>query len=373
MAHILFLTLDGGGNVAPVIPIAHELLRRGHAVRFLAAPTQIETLAADDLDAAPYRRARGWYPRTTSGAKGALAFARLLSDPGYADDLADELAGTPADVVVMDALIPASISRAVRGRVPVVVLMHTLAEFFLRNRAVTALTSLQGVRARDAWASANSVLVTSDRLLDPASRREFPPNFIWTGPAERQPWDSSETSTPLPRLLVSLSTVAAPGQAAVLQRILDAVAHLPITVLATTGPAIDATRLRAGVNTELVASASHATVLPTVSAVIGHGGHSTTMRSLMNGKPMVIIPCDTRIDQPLVGRAVERAGAGIVLRKHAAPSMIAEAVTTLLKRPDYRRSAEAIRSRLRAAHGVDAACHAILHAAGHQDVPRAPL
>src|SRR4051812_23636957 len=124
MASILILTLDAGGNVPPVLAIAEELGRRGHHVRFLGAPSQIERLRSRGFDALPYRHARNWAPAVhTTAVRGALAFATLLSDRGYADDVRDALATEPADVVVLDALIPASVIPTKALGVPVVVLV----------------------------------------------------------------------------------------------------------------------------------------------------------------------------------------------------------------------------------------------------------
>nr|WP_286279421.1 nucleotide disphospho-sugar-binding domain-containing protein [Naasia aerilata] len=133
---------------------------------------------------------------------------------------------------------------------------------------------------------------------------------------------------------------------------------------ATTGPALDPALFRAGPNTRLVASAPHGEILPSCSAVIGHGGHSTTMRALLHGLPLVVIPCDTRIDQPAVARAVERAGAGIALPKKASPERIRAALTTVLEDPRYREAAGRIGDRLRAQHGTARAAAAVLELAG---------
>jgi UDP:flavonoid glycosyltransferase YjiC (YdhE family) len=119
----------------------------------------------------------------------------------------------------------------------------------------------------------------------------------------------------------------------------------------------------AGPNTTLHRDLPHLEVLPTCSAVIGHGGHSTTMRALMHGVPMVIIPCDTRIDQPLVAKAVARAGAGIALAKRAKPEQIRDAVERVLREPSYRAAATALGERLRAENGPAAAADVVLRAA----------
>src|SRR4051812_27678321 len=225
MANILFLTLDAGGNVPPALAIAGELTRRGHRVRFLAAPSQVPRLAARGIDAMPYRHARNWTPAVRATAlRGPLSFAALLSDRGYAADAGDALAREPADLIVLDALMPASVVPAKALGIPVLVLMHSFAGFFLRSPAITALAAVQGVPTRRAWSAADAILVASDRDLDPAAGFRVPKNLAWIGVAEDAParlpvWDPSTE----PRVLVSLSTVAISGQEGVLRKVLDAV------------------------------------------------------------------------------------------------------------------------------------------------------
>ena len=44
--------------------------------------------------------------------------------------------------------------------------------------------------------------------------------------------------------------------------------------------------------------------------LVGHGGHGTTMQALAHDLPVLVLPMDDKTDQPLVGRSIERAGAG---------------------------------------------------------------
>ena len=67
----------------------------------------------------------------------------------------------------------------------------------------------------------------------------------------------------------------------------------------------------------------HAEVLPRAAAVVGHGGHSTTMRALAHGVPVLVMPMHPLLDQPMVGAAVARAGAGLVLPRTAPSARIA--------------------------------------------------
>jgi MGT family glycosyltransferase len=144
-----------------------------------------------------------------------------------------------------------------------------------------------------------------------------------------------------------------------LQNILDAIEPLPLEATITIGPAIDATGLRVPANSSIHAWLDHDEVLATASLVVGHGGHSTTMRALSFGVPVVVMPANTLIDQKSVGAAVQNVGAGVLLRKHASVRRIREAVSTVLNDPTYRTAAGGLGDHIRQHDGAKAAADAI--------------
>lgn len=357
MAEVLILTLDGSGNVPPALAIGAELQRRGHAIRVLATARQAGEVAAAGLDHVPYRHPRPWVgEQTRTTTRAALDFIALVGSRAYGRDLADAHAARPPDVILVDAMIPAAARTAVRLGLPTAVLMHTFSTFFL-SRGMEAAGRLRGFSPRRSWAAADAVLVVTDAELDPGSRRPHPASFVWTGVAEPAPLALPDPAGAgeRPRVLVSLSSVHIPGQDAMLQRIVDGLADLPVDVVVTTGPTIDPSALRAPPNATVHRHVPHRELLPTCALVVGHGGHSTTMRALLHGLPLVVLPADPRIDQPAVARAVQRAGAGAHLDRAAPPERIRATVLTVLGDPAYRAAADAVGRRLRSQDGVQVA------------------
>ena len=145
-----------------------------------------------------------------------------------------------------------------------------------------------------------------------------------------------------------------------LQNILDALAPLPVEATVTVGPAIDAAGLRVPQNATMHAWLDHDEVLATASLVIGHGGHSTAMRALSFGVPMLVMPANPMIDQKGVGAALERVGAGILLRKHAGPKRIRAAIQSVLNDVSYRDAADRLGAQIRLRDGADVATDAII-------------
>jgi UDP:flavonoid glycosyltransferase YjiC (YdhE family) len=88
------------------------------------------------------------------------------------------------------------------------------------------------------------------------------------------------------------------------------------------------------------------------------------MRTLMHGLPLVVLPADPRIDQPSVGRAVQAAGAGLLLDTSSPPERIRRAVTAVLGEPAYRAAADAVGQRLRARDEAQAGADVLERIAG---------
>jgi UDP:flavonoid glycosyltransferase YjiC (YdhE family) len=347
MSTILFVTWDGGGNVPPALALATELARRGHTVRVLGHATQQREVTAAGLPFRAYPSAR---PFSSAAANSPVALARTFGDRAMGADVAAELDARPADLVVVDCLLFGAMEAVARRGTPYVVLEHFFDGYLrgpgLRNPLGLGLW-LSGLRPRRLLDGAALCLVASLAALDPGATAPAG-NVVHTGPFVTGVPTRPET----PTVLVSLSTYRFPGMVPVWQRVLDGVADLPVRVIATTGPVVEPADLRAGANTDLRSWAPHAEVMPTVSAVVGHGGHSTTMLALAHVLPMVVIPMYALADQPMVGRAVRDAGAGIALGKKASAAAVRAAVGRVLEEPAYGAAAARLGRQVRDLDGL---------------------
>jgi UDP:flavonoid glycosyltransferase YjiC (YdhE family) len=122
----------------------------------------------------------------------------------------------------------------------------------------------------------------------------------------------------------------------------------------TTG-AVAPDSLRAPAHFEVHRHLPHDDIMPSAALVVGHGGHSTTMRALAHGVPLLILPMHRLLDQLMIGKAIAAAGAGRVLPKTASAEAIRSAARSLLQDPSYRRAAAAAGARLRSRNGAIAA------------------
>jgi UDP:flavonoid glycosyltransferase YjiC (YdhE family) len=177
--------------------------------------------------------------------------------------------------------------------------------------------------------------------------------FCWQGtPRPAQQTDGD------PRVLVSLSSVFFPGQERVLQNVLDAVGGLPVRTVVTTGAAVSAGQLHVPANVELHSYLPHVDLLPTVSLVIGHGGHATTMAASRD-LPIIVLPMAKFMDQHKIGQALEKAGAGCLLPKRSSPARIRTAIEQVLGDDRYRLAASRLGAEIRKHDGASAAADAM--------------
>jgi MGT family glycosyltransferase len=155
-----------------------------------------------------------------------------------------------------------------------------------------------------------------------------------------------------PAVLVSLSTFRFPKMQECLQTVLDATAGLDARVVVTTGPVIDPASLRTAANHEVHRFVPHAELMPQMSLVVGHGGHATTMQALAHDLPLVVMPMHPLLDQPMVGRTVEAAGAGRAVSKKVDAATLRQVVEELLADGPHRAAAARLGAQIRAMPGA---------------------
>jgi MGT family glycosyltransferase len=391
----LFTTWEGGGNVTPALEVVRKLVAHGHLVRVMSEEcNRRESGAAGAVfipwERAPNRKDRSPESQTCNDWAAATPQEGLLSvirdgwcGPAlaYAQDLLQELRRDPADLVVTCealfgvmagcesvgqkfALFCPNISLAPLPGIP------PLGPGFApaRNeqeramhaevaRACTAmfdsgLPSLNAARAAlgleplehllDQFHSATVELLGTSRAFDfPCA--VLPEKVRYVGPQIADPhWAQSWTSPwpasdQRPLVTVAFSTTFQ-NHAGVLQKIIDALARLPVRVLVTLGGSIKANELQARSNCILVDSAPHSVVMRESAFVVTHGGHGTVMRAFLSGVPMLIIPHGRDQNDNAV-RVTER-GAGLALMPGASIEDICAASARLLDESSFSSAAK---------------------------------
>lgn len=336
---------------------------------------------------------RDWEARTLFGSgmralkNGLFAFVVDVSR-----DCAGALARWPADVVVFDWMLTGAAVAAEGAGLPAVALVHCpypmpvggVPPLFsgarpahgplgrlrdkLLNRVATGMLARglpvlnkaraeRGLGSLDAWAEqllgAREICVMTAPELDFSSRGALPPNVHYVGPSFEpyprewsSPWPSIDTD---PLVVVSFST-SYMNQTALAQRVLDALATLPVRALLTVGPALETDGLRIPANARTVGFVPHRAVFPHASLVVTHAGWQTVNAALADGVPLVCVP-DGR-DQPDNAARVVACGAGVRVRKSASPDELREVIAAALVNPALADAAGAMSTALASGDGA---------------------
>jgi UDP:flavonoid glycosyltransferase YjiC (YdhE family) len=387
----LFTTADLGGNVSPIMPVVDRLVRGGHRVRVMSDDSnraEAEAAGARFIGwtRAPNKRRRAreadlpdWDVPVEEGLRMVAQFLGSTA-LAYAEDTIGEFRREPAELVVcFDMLLgPMMACEAIGQRLA---LLGTMISFFplpgipplgsalppARTEAARALehqrrqefeaifdSALPGLNAArgalrlaplahlaDQWDAAERHWLGTARAFDfPGA--QLRPGMRYAGPlvgdpAWAAPWQSPWSSDDRrPLVLVAFST-SFQNHAAVLQRVIDAAAPLPVRLLVTLGGAIRPDEVVAAENTAVVGSAPHTRIMPEAALVVTHGGHGTVMAALMHRLPMLILPHGRDQGDNAV-RVTER-GAGLALAASAEVAEIRTALQRLLGEESFRDAA----------------------------------
>jgi UDP:flavonoid glycosyltransferase YjiC (YdhE family) len=391
--------LVGPGVRRSRLPVSESLWRSLHATG-----AQILRLREPDVhpwDAAPSAQGLllGWTPQAFRSVE-QEALAQLWL-PHWADEVVAELRRAPADVLVADYVLVGALVAAEAVGVPAAALFHSLSPrpvagrppygpgwvpagglagrlrdatgTFVVNRlyAQVALPLLNQARTRLGLPPLRWYFAQHDRaarvvaLMSP--HFDFPalgmpsnvrlvgtPLDEGTPSAWSPPWSEAECQ---PRLLVSLSTLQQ-GQAPLMERILAALAGLPVRAVVTLGPVLTASQFTPPPNVILETFVSHTAVLPHVDAMVTQCGLGALMKALAHGVPLVCIPILG--DQPDNAARVAARGAGLRVPADAAPGRIREAIQRVVTEPSFRQAAQQLATNMAGEDPVQAAVDEIV-------------
>jgi MGT family glycosyltransferase len=344
MAKFLWLNWSGGGNLPPSLGIARVLTEHGHTVAFAGRPEMVPRVEAAGFRAIELTQAYAQVDKYPSNSPMQRA-ACYLTSPAVAEQVRAVVKAEAPDLLIFDGMFPAALSQAKDFGKPSVAVSHTFV-FRMLERWRGTTNALIGMRQQagfgvlpdlDAlWHSCDRVLVTTLAEFDAAAPAGWE-SVRYVGPVLEDekvavptplPW--SDDTTPL--ALMSFSTGFEQRSLDKLQRGLDAIADLPLHLVATTGGIVDPAELKAPRNAFVVDYAAHDPIIAKAALVITHGGHGTAMRSLKHGVPMIVMP-GLAHDQAVIAALMEEWGCGIAMPGDVPFGGAGEAKT--ISREDY--------------------------------------
>ncbi|WP_166906920.1 glycosyltransferase [Mycobacterium sp. DL440] len=354
--NVLFVTMDGGGNVPPMLGVARAVADRGDRVRVIGHECLRREVESVGLAFWAYPTARPW---DSCREQSPLRWVPMFNDANIGADVRQLCERDRPDVAVVDCMLLPALRAVQDAAVPHAVFSHTFRDYLNgpHRLGAGAAAWFYGYRVSRLWNSADLNIVVTVRRLDPESLRPQPHNVRWVGAVvdAREP-DRPEVPA---RVLVSMSTNGFRGQRRTLARVIEALATLPVNAVVTTGGVIEPGVLPSAPNVDVRGYADHGELLPTCSLLVGHGGHATTFRALAHGIPTLIMPASGLSDQPLIGRSIAAAGAGLTLRRSASVESIRRSIITLLVEPRWAAAAAAIGAEIRATDAAGRAAQLI--------------
>ncbi|PSB13786.1 glycosyl transferase, UDP-glucuronosyltransferase [filamentous cyanobacterium CCP2] len=407
MARFLIGTIPLVGHVSPAVPIARELVNRGHEVWWYTGQTFQAIVEKTGARFAPilswfdYSDLKNVPPDLIDQREAAQGIQRIKFDlknffinpaVGQVKDLSELLDQFPADVLIADGMFLGISWLAEQKQLP-------WAEFGSSALALSSNdtapfgsglppsnTLLRRLRNQSLnWVFQKKVLrnlsdytndLRSQLGLPPSSvhffdkispflylspsvpefeypRRNLPPQVHFIGPLLSPAsteftlpawWDEIKSGKPI--IHVTQGTVAT-NPAELIAPTLLALAEEDVLVIATTGgvspDTLDLPSLPANVRIEPFIP--HAHLLPQIDVMVTNGGYNGVQMALANGVPLVV--AGQTEDKPEVAARVEWAKVGINLKtKSPTPKQVRNAVKKILANPSYKSRAKDFQTKI---------------------------
>lgn len=357
---VLVTCISAYGHFQPLLPLAQALAHAGHEVAIATGPDMCRRATA------------AGFSTFKAGIAADIAFGRLAER--YPDQEYNRLA--PSEILdwylphlfgeVMTPLMLDDLEPLVRTWQPDVILHDTwelAAPIAAAGAGIPSVNQTLGIRFFDHYVDAIAGAVASlwrQRGLEPDPEAGLyrylcldttPPGFqpydaaryhktlrplrpvaMPPLPGETLPsWVESRRDVPLVHMTLGTNTN---GDISMFRSVIEGLSDLDVDVLITIGFGKDLASIGPlPGNIHVEQYLSHALLLPYCSAVICHGGAGSTLSSLAQGIPLLILPQGA--DQYIIGDLVVAAGAGLLLTpEDVNPSSVRASVLALLGEPD---------------------------------------
>jgi len=408
MSHFGVLSYKGTGHLNPLIALSRQLMARGHRVTFFQKPDLEARVRQHGLEFSPIGAPSAW-PGENGRAFGQHKALSGIAALRYGmrrtvGDMEMFLREAPAalihagvDTLIMDEITLSGPTLAEMLRLPYFVVSTSVphnfgwtaprrirepSSWFPNVRNELLQVSVLRMRGPVRWrlddyrrqAGLGSIREIETAFPELAHitqlpqcmdfpRSMLPPNFYYTGPFVDQaarpsvkfPWDRLDGR---PVVYASLGT-ARNSEPAIFNLVAEACNGLNVQLVISLGGRRNPKMFDGLPGKPLVVGeAPQLELLKKVEIVITHGGLNTALETLMQGKPMIVIP--KAFDQPAVAARLKWLRAAEVLQvKRLSAKQIRWALAKVLNDPSYRNAAREMQARIRSSRGLERAADVI--------------
>jgi UDP:flavonoid glycosyltransferase YjiC (YdhE family) len=421
MSNILISTMPEPGHVNPMLPLATELVRRGHAVRWHTGPAMQARVEAVGASFVPFAHTPDMNqlkvvpdPGTKGLAAGISIMRRLFMDrvAGQVADYEEILADFPADLLLVDMISfgahtfrdlggPPFVTLGINplttfdpeippygsGKPPTTSIFgqlgNRLSHFMARHLFLNKVTDQLNVERRKlALEPLPKGVMFSDLQQSPFAhimpttlafeypRKALAPQIHFVGPLLPAPpknfmppdwWNDLDG-----RKVVHVTQgTYATDPLSLIRPTVDGLADEDVLVVVTTRKADALGTLP--INVRVAPFIDHAHLLPKTAAMVTNAGYNGTLTALSRGVPLVA--AGQSEDKAEVSARIAWSGAGIDLKTSTpAPAQVKEAVRCILADSGYRRNAQRIATDF-ASHDGPAEAASIVEAVAETQTP----
>jgi MGT family glycosyltransferase len=381
----LFFNVPTTGHVDPTLPLAADLVQRGHEVVYFLTEAYRERV---EETGASYRAYDGIGPDYFDAVSRRFNPARLATQlaetaVSLQRSLHEATTRLSPQIVVYDSMCPWGRIVARQARLPAVASMALLElppPYLLKSGETTFALQvvLRGLRwlpryARAArtlgqrtgvslpsfvrllnWPGDHNICYTAPALLPDPQR--FGADYTFVGPplsnaAAEVPFPFAELAEDRPLVYVSLGTVFN-DDPNFFRACLAAFAGREVQVVISTGGRLPATALRPLPDNAIVRDyVPQQAILQRASLFITHSGANSVHQALYHGVPLLMVP--QQVEQGLVAARIAELGAGLLLgRRNVIPERVSHLSQRLLTDHSFRDRAASLGAALRAAGGA---------------------
>jgi len=408
VAHFGVLSYKGAGHLNPLIALSRRLIARGHRVTFIQTAELEERIMRNGLEfrslgsltppaVRQHAKQHKWQVLREIAALHD-GVNKIASDMEFFLQKAPKaLIDAGVDVLLMDEIALAGPTLAELLRLPYFIVStsvphnfgwsapHSIAAqttFFERvRRAILEVSVLRmrgpvrhrldKLRSSLGLGSIRGIqrtfpelahITQLPRCLD-LPQSALPHNFHYAGPFVDEA-ARSQTEFPWTRLDGRTMVYASLGTSrssdlGVFRLVAEACTQLGLQLVISLGGRRDPAILgRLSGEPIVVKDLPQLEILKRADIVISHGGLNTALETLMEGKPMIVIP--KAFDQPAVAARLEWHGAAVVLSPKKLSSLkLRDALSKILNEPRYRSNAMKAKAAIRSSHGLERAADVI--------------
>lgn len=401
--NILFVMIDGGGNVPPMLGLMKQFKNKGHNIYVLSEPCLEEVIVDNGFHFVPFKeyftktdRKEDFFQDHAATLFKNPVFERIIFGPAetVVKQSIQAIETLKIDLLMVDVLLFPALMAAEFLEIPKALIFH-MPEYmpgpnrppgnmgvkpgkgpFIRlrdkilgkmlvtkfNQYKTSLNELRAELGLQALKNTVDLMDQADfRLIQTLKSFDVPiipapTNVRYIGPVLDDPdwvatkeW-TSESGEEQPLVVISFSSTFQ-NQAEVIQNSINALDGLPLRGIVTLGMAMENNQFDVPENVTLEKSLKHSLVFPHADILITHGGHGTLIRALANGVPLICLPNGR--DQKDNAIKVEMHGCGIKLPRKANSNKIRSAVESILNDKSYSKNVNKFRDELLNFQGME--------------------